>query len=292
MPVIRHSIVVVMFVSTIIFSSFALAQDTTTSGSDQSSSTTPASTQGNSTANGNTTASTTNQAAQTTASTTNVTAITSEQLSAFEQQRQQLSQQFTQQLATATPEERLALVSNFRQQLDSLIVSVEPPPPTAAQIATQSAAQVAYIQNLPSVNQQAYSMMQQRQQLTQQVVAATPEQRLALIGQINDLVTQQEALIPQSLGLPPSPAALAQAKANWLANLSSDDQTAIQAMQTRSQAIHATMQLSPDQRLSALQTILAQPLPLTTSGNMTSNSGPLSGNTSSNTTLSSPPTGQ
>jgi hypothetical protein len=278
MNVIRCVGLFLLFSATNIFPGVTYAQDTSGSGSTQASSTSSASTSGNSTSS---------SSSQTTQTSGNSTAISADPVAAVQQQQQQLTQQFTQQLATATPDERVALVSNFQQQLSSLLSSVALPAPSPDQIAQQAAAQAAFVQTLPVADQQAYGLIQQRQQLAQQMAASTPDQRTALIGQIQNLAQQLTALNPEPSGPPTGAATTAQVQAAWVATLPTNDQAVMQALIQRNQAVQATMLLPPDQRVAALQEIQAQPLPAL-STNTTTNSG----NTTSNSTLSSPSTGQ
>jgi hypothetical protein len=182
-------------------------------------------------------------------------------LAAVQQQRVQLTAQFSVQLQSASPEERLVLIGNFRQQLDALLAPLQPPPLTLEQQSQQAAQQQldqqTLLQSLPVEQQQAFAAMQHRQALALQLANATPEERLAIIGQIHQL-TDSQAAPPPAPGqtLLPDPADPAQSA--FLAALPADQQAAVQAMAQRQQAIQAAMQLSPDQRATALQAIQAQ----------------------------------
>ncbi len=94
---------------------------------DQSASTTPVSTGGNSTN------STSGSAPTTSAQTGNFTPPTPEAVDAIQQQRQQLTQQLGQQLQTASPDDKVALIAAFRAQADALTAPMQPPPLSADQ---------------------------------------------------------------------------------------------------------------------------------------------------------------
>jgi len=301
MPVIRLGFVLVIFGMTAVFSNYAFAQDSTTSDSDQSSATGSAPSSGNSTSTGNTTissnstTSTPSQTTQASVGLANVTVVSPDQFTADQQQWQQLTQQLAQQMATATPDERAAVANSYRQQTSTLAASTEPPPFTSEQAAQLAARQAAFMQKLPVEDQPAYGLMLQIQQIGQQMTGATPEQRLVLVGQIHDLTAQQDALKAQQSGPPPSPAKIVQEQIAWIATLPPEDQTVMAGLIQRGRAIQATTQLPAEQRAAAIQNILAQPLP-TTSGNLTSNADPISGNVTTNVLpsapVSSPPSGQ
>lgn len=198
------------------------------------------------------------------------TPLSLEAISAIQQQRQQLVQQFSQQWEGASPDERLSLVADFRQQLASLLAPLQPPALTAEQqaqqAAQQQAARLAFEQSLPAGLQQSLAVMQQREQLLQQLAAATdPEGRLALVGQLRQLIAQQAAQDPQGAlsadAQAANVAAQAQAQAAFLASLPADQQAVMQAQAQRQQAIQAALQLPPDERVAALRAIQAQAAP-------------------------------
>jgi len=223
----------------------------------------------------------------------NVSAPSPDAVAAIQQQRQQATQQFMQQLSAASPDDKAALIANFRQQMDVLTASLVPPPLTPDQQA-QATAQIqtdqqTFAQSLPPDTSGTVTAMQQRQQLAQQLATATPDQKVALIAQIQQLVAQQDqtiaAQIAASASGTASVAAAAQMQAQQLAALPADQQATAQAMIQRQQAIDAAMQLSPDQRVTAIQAIRAQPLPVSASNSTT---GTDTGNTASTTSNSQP----
>ena len=212
----------------------------------------------------------------------NATPLTLDAMAAIQQQRQQLTQQFMQQLQAASSDGQVALVVSFQQQIGNLNASLLPPPLTPDQLAQVSAQQQtdqqALIQSLPPELQATVANLQQRQQLVQQMATATPEQNLALIAQVQQLVVQQEqAVAAQSAtvenGTATNVAADAQAQAAQVAALPPDQQPIAQAMIQRQQAIQDAMQLSPDDRVAALKAIQAQP---TSTANSDSSSTPSS----------------
>jgi hypothetical protein len=182
-------------------------------------------------------------------------ALSPEAVTTIQQQRQQLADQFAQQLQGVSPEARLTLIDSFRKQLSDLLAPLQPPALTieqqAQQIAQQQAAQQTVQQSLPAEQQQVLSAIQQRQQLIQQLVNTTPEERLAIIAQIHQAATQIEAVGQSVL----SETERAQAQATLMAALPNEMKAQIQATDQRRQAIQAAMQLSPDERLAAIQAI-------------------------------------
>jgi len=219
----------------------------------------------NSSTSGNSTTSTT-----TTDTSGNATPLTPDAMAAIQQQQQQLTQQFMQQLQATTPDDRVALIASLQLQMGNLNASLLPPaltPDQQAQVTgQQQAASQALIQSLPPEMQATATNMLQRQQLVQQMATATPEQNVALIAQVQQLVAQQEqAVAAQSASADNGTATDPATQAEQVAALPAEQQPMAQALIQRQQAIQAAMQLSPDDRVAALQAIQAQPLPTSAS---------------------------
>lgn len=285
MSLIRPSRVLLRIIALAVLGGLTFAQDTTATGSASANSTAAASN------TGTPTTITTSPDTPVSAGSGNTTTISPDTFTATQKQ---LGLQLFQQLPAATPEQRMVLVNNFRQQLNVYVPAIETSPATDSQMAQQAAMQTAFVQYLPAADKQAYGLMQQRQQLAQQMATSTPEQRQALVGQINSLVTQQAALNPLPAGAPSDPNAITQVQTTWVSTLPPENQIVVQAQLSRMQAIQSAMQLPPEQRLAAFQTIIAQPLPVT--GNTTTSaSGTSTGNTTVNSStlapVSPPPAG-
>lgn len=194
--------------------------------------------------------------------------LSSEAISAIQQERQQLVAQFAQQLAAASPDVRLVLVGDFRQQLSGLLAPLQPTALIVEQQAQPTvqppASQQLFMLSQPIEFQQEYAVLLQRQELIQQMAtASTAEERLAFVGQIRQANTSLPApakIVEQS---PTTETERAQAQAAWVATLPPELQAEIQAREQRQQTIQAALQLSPDERSAALNVIQAQAPTLT-----------------------------
>jgi len=241
----------------LLFSSFVRAQDSQTTQEQGNSTVT-------NTADGNTTANT-SQDPTTQPASGNATTLTPEAIAAEQQQQQQLSGQFFQQLVIASPDDQIALIATYRAQLNSLRDSVKGAEPIHSQQSQQelAAAQQAFAQTHTPEEVLQASVTQEAQQLLAQTSTATPEQSVQLIAQARASVAQKLALLPAAIPHPPTDSAVtAQAQAALMASLPADQQLALQAQIQRQQALDALSQLSPDDRVSALQTIRTLPVPV------------------------------
>ena len=183
-------------------------------------------------------------------------------VNALPQQCLVVSQQFSQELQSATPDGRLALLSGFRAQLDNLAAALPPlqaSAPLGQPVVPDQSAQQLFGPSLPDDAQSALQASQQRQWMTQQVIAAPPEQRDALVAQLQQVVIPAPSAFARAMASPVgaiSPVAgvddsPAQQQAEFLAALPADQQAALQEMAQSRQAIKGVLRDLLSQEASA-----------------------------------------
>jgi hypothetical protein len=255
----------------------------TASGADGSASQNPS-------PSGNSTAAASSESTPATNTSGNATPLTPEMNNLLQLQQQQLTNEYAQKLAAAAPEDRAALTARLQSLLNNLAANLPPPgPPAAADPQALINAQLqAYAQSLPAETQQTIAAVQQRQRIIDRLNTATPDQKAALLAQLQQLSAPSAQTSSSSNSAPANGTDASSANATVdtqiaaavQAPLPTDQQSVPQALAEHQLELEAALHLPPEQQAAALQAVQAEPLPAAaTSSVSTANSGSVNSTT-------------